>query len=289
MVDKDLSPKEKARNHIVAAQGLLPYMNYEQGDYPYQQGQYKKHITDATKELKGVYPSNDIIFTELGLETDSGLFAALGGLDLGDAPFEAYKRNPKDLSNAETFEADTVAIGNLTELEIIVYINTDLFNILPHPFAPIRLVFRNDVAIKAFNLLEDQFAYDYDSFKNTGEEHEYAEWLEDANEGLITFVDWQVEDVYSHSDFALGRVWQGDKMPATVAFLQWNWAAIWCKEAVTMGLFNEGVFTRDEGGYNLRNMRDVGLSTVGRKDGVSTVRNMTAFHRIVSINKIVFN
>ena len=121
--------------------------------------------------------------------------------------------------------------------------------------------------------------------------NDYAERLEDANVGLITFVDWQVKDDYQQSPYDLKHQtkWQGDKMPATVAFLQWNWAAIWCKEAVTMGLFDGGVFTRDENGYDRSNMRNVGLSTVGRKDGVGTVRNMTAFHRIVSINKIVFN
>ena len=167
MSDKGLNPKEKARNHIVAAQGFLPFMTYDEGDYPYQQGKYKKHISDAKKELKGVYPSNDVIFTELDLETESGLFAALGGLDLGDAPFEAYKRNPSTPSNAETFEAETEAYPDATELVMIVYLNQDVFNVLPHQFTPLRIVFRKNVCWKAYKLLEEQFEYDYNSFSQT--------------------------------------------------------------------------------------------------------------------------
>ena len=296
MSDNGLNPKEKARNHIVAAQGFLPFMTYDEGDYPYQQGKYKKHISDAKKELKGFYPSNDIIFTELDLETESGLFAALGGLDLGDAPFEAYKRNASTPSNAETFEAEKVAYGD-TELEMVVYLNQDVFTVLPHQFTPLRIVFRNNVCWKAYKLLEEQFEYDYDSFSQTIRSTPEGSALPIENQlnDLVTFVDWQALTLYKGNYFQSQvsiEKWQGDRMPATVAFLQWNWAAIWCKKAVESGIFEDGLFARDSDGYGShvgRRLKKAGITDAGVLTDIeieNSVRVMTALHRIVSIDSI---
>ena len=157
MSKDNLSRKEKARTHIIKAQGLLPYMSYKEGDFPYYEGEYKTHIGQAKKELKGIYPTNDIIFQELDMKTNLGLMAALGGLDLGDQPFIDYKRD-RVRKDAETFEAETK--NQLTEVELVVLISEDLFHTLPHQFAPIRLVFRNNIARKTMKLLGEQFAHD---------------------------------------------------------------------------------------------------------------------------------
>ena len=42
------------------------------------------------------------------------------------------------------------------ELEMIVYLNQDVFSVLPHQFTPLRIVFRNNVCWKAYKLLEEQ-------------------------------------------------------------------------------------------------------------------------------------
>ena len=268
--------KEQARNHIVKAQGLLHYMQYKQGDYPYQQGQYRKHIADAKRELKGIYPSGNVIFDELDLQTDVGLSAALGGLNLGDEPFVNFKRY-----KAETFEAETK--NQLTEVELVVLISEDFFHAVPHQFAPIRLVFRNNIARKTMKLLGEQFVYDSSMFD--------GEWnMGEGGEELEHFIDWQATRHFGMSgrsmdDTQLANKWPSDRLPATVAFLQWNWAALWCKKATEEGLFDDYSFSREKEGYYHTFVGKAGFQNFDA-DNQITARNMIALHRIVAIKKL---
>ena len=114
---------------------------------------------------------------------------------------------------------------------------------------------------------------------------------------MITFVNWQAQTLYKGNYFQSEvsvEKWQGDRMPATMAFLQWNWAAIWCKKAVESGIFEDGLFARDNDGYDShvgRRLRKAGITDAEVLSDVEiekSVRVMTALHRIVSIDSIEF-
>ena len=111
-------------------------------------------------------------------------------------------------------------------------------------------------------------------------------------EGLEHFIDWQAMTHYGMSGkpmdvYELANKWHSDRLPATVAFLQWNWAAIWCKKATEEGLFDDYSFSRGKG------ERDYGGQFESRRgfdnfdtDDQITARNMIALHRIVAIKKL---
>jgi len=179
---------------------------------------------------------------------------------------------------------------------MIVYLNQDVFTVLPHQFTPLRIVFRHNVCGKAYKLLEEQFEYDYNSFSQTirSTPEGSALLIENQLNDLITFVDWQAQTLYKGNYFQSQvsvEKWQGDRMPATMAFLQWNWAAIWCKKAVESGIFEDGGLSRDVNGYSWmkRNMKNTGITEAEVLEELEiekSVRVMTALHRIVSIDSI---
>ena len=295
-MDKDkLSRKEKARPHIVEAIGLLPYMGFKKSDAPYYHKEYNEHISEAKKALKGVYPKDDVIFKELDTETFTGLQAALGGLGLGDRPFIEYKREAKD---AEIFEAEEVEdirrkfldTSKPFEVEVKVYLTTDLLNVLPHTVAPLRLIFTNKVAKKALRLLDEQFEYDANELGKQGE------WNIGSDGGeLDEYIHWRNQNI-AHgrmNDYNSELKWGSNRLPATTAFLQWNWAAIWCKSAEDSDIFSDGLFTRDANGYgwivrNMKSGRDKWFSDTDEygydaKIGLQHLRNI---HHIVGIESM---
>ena len=115
MVKDSFETKKKARQHIVEAGKLVQYMNPEEsGDYPQYQRKYKSEISHAKRLLHKVYPPNHVIFDELDLNTDIGINASLGTLNIGDEPFIDMKR---DTQNAETFHADSKEEARLKKYE----------------------------------------------------------------------------------------------------------------------------------------------------------------------------
>ena len=82
-------------------------------------------------------------------------------------------------------------------------------------------------------------------------------------------------------------------MPATTAFLQWNWAAIWCRSAEDSDILSDGLFTRDGDGYgriarNMKSGRDKWFSDTDEygydaKIGLQHLRNI---HHIVGIESM---
>ena len=120
MVSNSFETKKKARQHIVNAMKVVQYMNPEEaGDYPERQREYKLEIRKAKQLLRKVYSPNNVIFDELDLNTDIGLAASLGTLNIGDEPFIDYKRDAKaaETFNAETFNADSKEEARLKKYE----------------------------------------------------------------------------------------------------------------------------------------------------------------------------
>jgi len=115
MVKDSFETKKKARQHIVEAGKFVQYMKPEEsGDYPQYQRKYKNEISHAKRLLHKVYPPNHVIFDELDLNTDIGINASLGTLNIGDEPFIDMKR---DRQNAETFNADSKEEARLKKYE----------------------------------------------------------------------------------------------------------------------------------------------------------------------------